>query len=109
MAHQYSLLTTHLLYVCYFCRGELLLWDLSKEGKEQCQMFGLGHSRIVFNISCDVGGTRIMTVSMDRQVQYTIKTIGTISNYCMRLSLIQMVTQMEDKTWIITNFHLYYF
>ena len=54
-----------------FCRGELLLWDLSKEGKEQCQMFGLGHSRIVFNISCDVGGTRIMTVSMDRQVQYT--------------------------------------
>ena len=67
----YLSLYKHLLYVCYFCRGELLLWDLSKEGKEQCQMFGLGHSRIVFNISCDVGGTRIMTVSMDRQVQYT--------------------------------------
>ena len=84
------------------------MWDLSKEGKEQCQTFGLGHSRIVFNISCDVGGTRIMTVSMDRQVQYTIKTISTISNYCMRLSLIQRVTQMEDKTWIITNFSSLY-
>ena len=45
---------------------------------------------------------------MDRQVQYTIKTISTISNYCMRLSLIQRVTQMEDKTWIITNFSSLY-
>ena len=53
----------------FFCSGQLLLWDLSKEGKEQCQTFGLGHSRIVFNISCDVAGTRIMTVSMDRQVK----------------------------------------
>ena len=55
--------------ISYFCSGELLLWDLSKEGKEQCQTFGLGHSRIVFNITCDVAGTRIMTVSMDRQVK----------------------------------------
>lgn len=85
------------------------MWDLSKEGKEQCQTFGLGHSRIVFNISCDVGGTRIMTVSMDRQVQYTISTISTTSDYCMRLSLMQRVKQMEDKTWIITNFDLYNF
>ena len=68
------------------------MWDLSKEAKEQCQTFGLGHSRIVFNISCDVAGTRIMTVSMDRQVLYTIKTISAISNYCMKLSLIQSYT-----------------
>ena len=53
-------------FIC--CRGELLLWDLSKEGKEQYQTFGVGHSRIVFNISCDDAGTRLMTVSMDRQV-----------------------------------------
>ena len=48
--------------------GEILLWDLSKEGKDQHQTFAMRHSRIVFNISCDVAGTRIMTVSMDRQV-----------------------------------------
>lgn len=30
----------------------------------------MGHSRIVFNISCDVAGTKIMTVSMDRQVRW---------------------------------------
>ena len=57
--------------LCFFIHlysGELLLWDLSKEGKDQHQTFGMGHSRIVFNISCDVAGTRIMTVSMDRQV-----------------------------------------
>ena len=59
----------------FFCSGELLLWDLSKEGKEQCQTFGFGHSRIVFNISCDVAGTRIMTVSMDRQVDFIICVI----------------------------------
>lgn len=49
--------------------GELLLWDLSKEGKDQHQTFGMGHSRIVFSITCDSAGTRVMTVSMDRQVQ----------------------------------------
>ena len=64
-----------LLFVSSFCSGELLLWDLSKESKEQYQTFGVGHSRIVFNISCDVAGTKIMTVSMDRQVKYTLTSI----------------------------------
>lgn len=56
--------------LCSLHRGELLLWDLSKEGKDQYQTFCMGHSRIVFNISCDVAGTKIMTVSMDRQVRW---------------------------------------
>ena len=47
-----------------------MLWDLSKDGKEQYKAFGVGHSRIVFTITCDVAGTRIMTVSMDRQVKF---------------------------------------
>lgn len=49
--------------------GELLLWDLSvASGPEQVQNFGQGHSRIVFNISCNKEGTKVISCSMDRQV-----------------------------------------
>lgn len=65
-----------------------MLWDLSKEGKEQYQTFGLGHSRIVFNISCDVAGTRIMTVSMDRQVKHMFMLMRYLKNLLMLLVLL---------------------
>ena len=61
---------TKTINICSCFSGELLLWDLSKDGKEQYKAFGVGHSRIVFTITCDVAGTRIMTVSMDRQVKF---------------------------------------
>ena len=67
-----AVLNLIIFFSVILCSGELLLWDLSKEGKDQHQTFGMGHSRIVFNISCDVAGTRILTVSMDRQVNCTL-------------------------------------
>ncbi|XP_074619191.1 gem-associated protein 5-like isoform X2 [Acropora palmata] len=74
--------------------GELLLWDLSKEGKEQYQTFGVGHSRIVFNISCDDAGTRLMTVSMDRQIVIwdpanlqSLHTLSTLGGFAYSLSI----------------------
>lgn len=50
--------------------GDLLLWDITKSGKERNSSFhksGRGHLRSVFNI-CPVGEDALCTISMDRQV-----------------------------------------
>ncbi|KAL3879528.1 hypothetical protein ACJMK2_031822, partial [Sinanodonta woodiana] len=54
--------------------GEMLVWDITKTGKERCKFMSapstsLTHARIVFNI-CSLGPThdRLLSASMDRKI-----------------------------------------
>ncbi|EDO37187.1 predicted protein, partial [Nematostella vectensis] len=75
--------------------GELLLWDLSTPSpKDKVHVFGSGHSRIVFNVSCTPCGTKLMTTSMDRQVILwdvarcqQICTIATLGGYVYAMAI----------------------
>lgn len=57
--------------------GELLMWDLTKSGKQKWTMFGTSsegqnHNRIVFNISSlqlQDGRELLLSTSMDREVE----------------------------------------
>lgn len=58
-----------------FCRGELLLWDLTQPGKRKWTLLGSSegqnHSRIVFNL-CSVKHQEkelLFSISMDRDVR----------------------------------------
>lgn len=58
--------------------GELVLWDLSKPGKQRWSLFGSSegqnHNRIVFNMSSvhvQDGRELLISTSMDREVGFT--------------------------------------
>lgn len=58
-----------------FCRGELLLWNLTQPGKRKWTLLGSSegqnHSRIVFNLSSVKHQDRelLFSISMDRDVR----------------------------------------
>lgn len=61
------------------CSGDILLWDLSKDGKEKCQSLhapGKGHTRFAFNL-CLIGSEKkiMCSTSMDRQVYTNYRSL----------------------------------
>lgn len=80
--------------------GELVLWDLSKAGKQRWNLFGTSsegqnHNRIVFNMTSihDQDGRELLiSTSMDREVGFRnlcvfVGVITTISNNLFFLRL----------------------
>ncbi|XP_023818197.1 gem-associated protein 5 isoform X2 [Oryzias latipes] len=74
---------TELVSSCF--SGELLLWDLTKGGKQRWTLFGSSsegqnHSRIVFNTSSlrlQDGGELLFSTSMDREIKcWDLKTLS---------------------------------
>ncbi|RUS27584.1 WD40-repeat-containing domain protein [Jimgerdemannia flammicorona] len=73
--------------------GDMLLWN-TRDNKASFEKFADGHSRCIFNICVFDGGSRAITVSMDRQIilwdlrtRRPSLTIGTLGGFVYSLDV----------------------
>ncbi|RVE64245.1 hypothetical protein OJAV_G00144710 [Oryzias javanicus] len=92
---------TELVSSCF--SGELLLWDLTRGGKQRWTLFGSSaegqnHNRIVFNTSSlrpQDGGELLLSTSMDREIKcWDLKTLSCLRHPDLLASIKSKVTAL---------------